>query len=295
MKNYFIWGMGLLGTSIALALRQKGHHIYGCTDQKKDIPLLNGLDFHDVLLNTDISIENVIANCNAIIIATPINEVYSVLEILASMKLGQNAWITDMASSKVSLMKWLETNDLNLPFVGSHPMAGSDLSGPQNASHDIFKGATIYIVQSQFLKNKLGEEHYESITNRVEHMWQDIKAYPHRLSSEKHDRWVAYLSHGLHLISCASSILIEDIPEVFEVSSRPSGGSFRDMSRVSGSNPKLWEGIIKANSAEIKNYLNRFSSLIQEWASKLEHPELSVQEIFEEAQRVKQRVTREDI
>ncbi len=290
MDQYFIWGMGLLGSSIGIGLKEQGNHVSGCIRSEKNIHILKDMGIQDVFLVSDPALWEHVQRADGIIIGTPIENVYSILERLAKTKLKPNTWITDVTSTKKEIMQWLERSSYSIPFVGSHPMAGSDLSGPQNANKDIFKGATIYITRSKIMQKRSGTETYEKMVENVIKMWTSLKGHTYEISYEMHDQWAAYLSHGLHLIACLTSLLLKDIPDVFAVPSNPAGGSFRDITRVSGSNPKLWDGIIGSNILEIKKYLQRLTKLVNGWIENIEDDQFKIEEIFKEAHRIRESI-----
>ena len=291
MKKYFIWGTGLLGGSIALELQEKGYHVFGCDHSPKNVQFLldQGLN-HIFLSDPKKQWYKTISECDGIIIATPVDTVCDILEEIEKISLQQNAWITDISSTKSALINWLDRKQIQIPFVASHPMTGSDQTGAENAKKAMFQSATIYMVESKRLKDIYGEVFYNKKIDQIKAFWRELGAQPYMLSPEQHDRWGAYLSHGLHLISCLTSILVNDIQEVFDVPSIPTGGSFRDITRVSGSNPELWEGIIQSNSHEVKEYLKRFVSVSNEWIQQLEENKMPVKEIFIEAQQIREQI-----
>ncbi len=291
MKKYFVWGTGLLGGSIALELKEKGYRVFGCDRLAKNIQFLSDRGLNDVFLSEQKKeYHKAISKCDGIIIATPIDVMCDILREISQIPLKKNAWVTDTSSSKSALINWLDRRQIRVPFVASHPMTGSDQTGAKNAKQAMFQSATIYMVESKRLEKVLGEVFYRKTVDRIKDFWRELGAQPYTLSPEQHDRWGAYLSHGLHLISCLTSILVKDIQEVFDVPSMPTGGSFREITRVSGSNPELWEGIIQSNSHEVKEYLKRFVSISNEWIQQLEENKMPVKEVFVEAQRVREQM-----
>ena len=294
VNHYFIWGMGLLGTSVALDLKKKGHRVFGCENSPKNRKVLLKMGFSQVFPAKDTeNISKAFALCDGIIIATPIDSVYEILREISCLQRKPSAWITDMSSTKTGLMDRLDREKIQLPFVGSHPMTGSDLTGPENSRRKLFQSATIYIVELKRPGGEKNDREYQQTIGRVRAFWKELGAHTYTLSREQHDRWGAYLSHGLHLISCLTSILVKDIPGVFDVPSMPTGGSFRDITRVAGSNPKLWEGIIQSNSKEIAEYLKRFVSVTNEWIEILEKNQMPVKDIFTEAQKIRDKMVKQ--
>lgn len=300
MQSYFIWGMGLLGTSLALDLKARGHQVAGVSGSEQDVQTLKNLGFSKVFVlgKNHREAAEIIASCHGVIIATPAKAVVEVLRTLRTMRLPPDLWITDVSSAKRELMQDIEneTRQENfINFVGSHPMAGSDLSGPQHAYHNMFIQATVFITPLTFTANESAaygqhQESYRQALQQVKDFWLMLGGHPFEVAYAVHDKWAAYLSHGLHLVSCMIPLLMNDIPEIFAMPHGPAGGSFRDISRVAGSNPQLWKNILESNRQEVTSYLKRLSELSQKWQQQLADSSLSIVEIFEEADNIRKRL-----
>ncbi len=274
--------MGLLGTSLAGDLRNK-YIIRGCDISPENLDFLKN-DFlvtHCLEEGTLTSLQK----SDIIIIATPVEAIYGIFEkinvLIKNGNLPEHITVTDLASTKSDLMEYYNAGDFHFAYAGSHPMAGSDRSGPQNAENGIFQNATIYITPSR---------KYPDAVEKVAQVWKSIGACPHLLSHEEHDRYAAYLSHGLHLVSCMVSHLMEEIPGVYQIRSNAAGGSFRDITRVSGSNPVLWDGIISSNKKEVIQYLKSLRGLADRWIEDMESGTLSIKEIFEASSIIRKKV-----
>lgn len=290
MKHYFIWGMGLLGTSLALDLKRLGHKVSGADFSEKNRTTLKELGFHEIYPVDTPEMWKAIKKADGIIIATPVDAIYSILQSIVRHELSPSAWVTDMASTKSDLMHWIDQWDQTVNFIGSHPMAGSDLSGPENGRENLFLKATIYITPSENMRQKNSSERYEKSIGELTSFWKETGALPHQIPYHVHDKWAAYLSHGLHLVACMVSHLAKEIPGVFEVPSSPTGGSFRDLTRVAGSNPDLWDGIINTNRPEVITYLKSLETMVRDWREKLEKDELPIKQIFSESAQIRSRL-----
>ena len=289
MKYYFIWGMGLLGASLAIDLKNKGHGVAGCVRSKKNADYLKEQGIADVFTVDDVDgIASALKRSDGVIIGTPVDKIPEILDFLANVQFSN--WVTDMASTKAEIMRHAIHREKKLLFVGSHPMAGSDLAGPQNGRPNLFAGATIYITAAKELEEEFGSETYEPAVAEISRFWSDLNANTYMVDYADHDKWAAYLSHGLHLVACMVSHLLEDIPEVFKVPFNPAGGSFRDITRVAGSNPALWDGIIRSNSDEVKNYLQSLQNLVCQWNEKMQNNELDIENIFKDAAEIRNRI-----
>ncbi|MES0490162.1 MAG: prephenate dehydrogenase [Leptospirales bacterium] len=283
MKRYFIWGMGLLGASLGLDLKRRGHYVSGCVRSDKNRQILNDGRFDAIFTAGEESMWDDILLADGLIIGTPIEQIFGILEQCSAKGISTNTWITDMASTKSDLMNWVDAFSEPIGFVGSHPMAGSDLNGPEHAREHLFQKATIYITPSITQKDAVTPEIYDKIVQDVEDFWKSIESIPYVISHKAHDKWAAYLSHGLHLVSCMVSHLLYDIPDVLEMPTPPAAGSFRDITRVAGSNPALWDGIIDSNSTEVTNYLESLENLVRKWRLDLIDGKLPIQDIFKKS------------
>lgn len=292
-KTFFVWGMGLLGTSIALDIKKYGGKVSGCVLQQEELWTLEQLGFTDVFLAEDNNaIKNAIAKTNGILIATPSKAIIPIIKNLQQMDIPKDIWISDVASSKKDLMNSINAQEKFINFVGSHPMAGSDLSGPQNAYCDMFVNATVFLLRAENMLEKFPaqRQNYLQSVLAVKNFWAALGGVPFEVSYQTHDKWAAYLSHGLHLVSCMVPLLMNDIPEIYNLQHGPAGGSFRDISRVSGSNPQLWQNIILSNKKEVMHYLKRLSELSLEWHDALANDKLNIAEVFEQADAIRQKM-----
>ncbi|MDH5720223.1 MAG: prephenate dehydrogenase/arogenate dehydrogenase family protein [Spirochaetia bacterium] len=293
-KKYFIWGMGLLGASLAIDLKRANHKVFGCVRSEKNLNTLKEMGFEDCWQTADNSLWEAVKISDGIIIGTPIDSMYSILEMMKKKGVPEHIWITDMASTKADIMNWVENTGEKYLFVGSHPMAGSDLGGPEHGRENLFQNATIFVTPSEKLAAMFPENIYENTVSEITAFWKNLNALPYTVAFAVHDKWAAYLSHGLHLASCLVSHLIRDIPEVFDVPSNPSGGSFRDITRVAGSNPQLWEGIIQSNREEVIQYMRSLESLARTWRQSMEKDALPIAEIFEKSNEIRKKIIKSD-
>lgn len=286
IKNILIWGMGLLGTSLASTLKEK-FSVYGCDNNIDHVKYLKE-KFSVTEIKSDLFFE-FLKNADLVIIATPVEAAFSVMDYINDLyekkSIRKDLIVTDLASTKADLMDYYNNNSFYFRYAGSHPMAGSDLSGPRNAREDMFQNATIYITPPD------GDS---EIVEIIRDFWKQIGARPFVISHKIHDKWGAYLSHGLHLVSCMVSHLVDDISDVYNVPSNAAGGSFKDITRVAGSNPILWDGIIKSNKKEVLHYLNALKNLTEDWIQKLENSEISIREIFEHASKIREKVIKNE-
>jgi prephenate dehydrogenase len=224
-------GLGLIGGSIGLALRDPDHQIIGFDPSEANSKL--ALDrFCSDRLGT---LEEV-SQAEVVFVAAPPAKVVEVLTLVCQVK-GENTIVTDCTSVKRPVADWAMESKQSL-FVPGHPMAGHEKSGPGFASAWMFRGAK-WIISPLPITD-------EKALKKVEELAQAMGAIPVRIPADHHDRHVAVVSHLPHalaglLVQLASELDNKDI----------SGGSWRDLTRVGGVDPGLWTQIFLANRVEL--------------------------------------------
>lgn len=227
MKTAAIIGTGLIGTSIGLGLRERGWHVVGW-DADAGVG-------HKALLRggLDELAESERAACDGpldlLVLATP---PAAAQRFVAEVDVP---WLTiDTAGAKFTIASASE-----LPrFVGTHPMAGREVSGPEAATASLFSGATWVIATDGANDADLDE---------VEAVVSSLGARPTRMTAADHDAAVAAISHLPQLVASSLVGLAGDHPEAMNLAA----GSFRDLTRVAGSDPALWLDVLDANREEV--------------------------------------------
>ena len=157
--------------------------------------------------------------------------------------------ITDVGSTKASVVATAERlmRTRPLPFVGSHPMAGSEQSGYGAARADLFKGALVIVTPR--------EGAAAEPTKRVSQLWEALGARVLAMEPRAHDRAVAAVSHMPHLVADAlmAAVLRMD-PRFVEVA----GPGFRDTTRIAASSPRVWREIFQDNRAALREAVGTF-------------------------------------
>jgi len=289
----FICGMGLLGTSLALALRGRGIKTAGCEINPDYRTVLQGMGFTEIYNPESSSLSEMLNGVDGVVFATPVDSILPLTREIASNFPNPGFWLTDMASTKSALVESIATELPGYPFIGSHPMAGSDLSGPDHALDDLFENATIYV--TPYSEYASVYPAYQTALTAVMAFWKQLGAHPTEISHKVHDTWAAYLSHGLHLVSCMVAHLLKDVPEVFELPVKPAAGSFRDITRVAGSNPVLWDGIIRSNREEVVHYLLSLETIAKDWREQMEKGTFNIERTFTEASEIRKKIVEKQV
>lgn len=247
-KRALIVGTGLIGGSIGLGLRKAGGTTVAGTDSSTsnaEAALAAG-----ALDEVAPDVASGAADADVIVVATPVGAILPTIEQLAaSAKAG--VVVTDVGSTKATIVT--EAERLLGPgrwFVGGHPMAGTEGEGIASARGDLFDGA-LWILSPTATTNS---DAYREVNTLVTKLGAQTLA----LHPAEHDRLVAFVSHLPYAIATALMTLAAS--EGDERLFRAAAGSFRDVTRTAGSNPRVWRDIFTTNRDAVVRELDQFAS-----------------------------------
>ncbi|MCX6361268.1 MAG: prephenate dehydrogenase/arogenate dehydrogenase family protein [Armatimonadetes bacterium] len=182
--------------------------------------------------------EEAVQGADAVFVCCPVGAVGDLLARIAR-RVGSGCVVLDVAGVKRPVADWSRTLSQGA-FVGSHPMAGSERSGIEFASADLYHGATWVFTPLE------GDPPWA--VDRALALAEALGARPLICTVEEHDRWAAALSHLPHLLAYALAQVAQD--RVPCAGARMAGGSYRDGARVAASSPAAWAEILIANRHE---------------------------------------------
>lgn len=245
-KQVTILGVGLIGGSFALALRQAGlaENIFGCGDKKYLEPALT----NHVIDGVDEAFEKGEASqADLIYLAAPVSAILDFLKDKGRL-LKPGTLVTDAGSAKREICRVaMEHLPEGVQFIGGHPMAGSQRIGVEFASPDLFKNAPYVIVPETH--GPLASEGLKKIQQVIE----AIGGRPVYLAADRHDEMVARISHAPQLLSIALALAVEKSQG--KTALAIAGRGFADMSRLAQSSWSVWEDIVEANTDYIASAL----------------------------------------
>lgn len=242
-------GIGLLGGSVGLALRRffPGVAVVGCARRTEtlDAALRSGAA-------TEVT-EDVGAACEGadlVVVGTPVTSIAD-HAIAAAAHCDHEALVTDVGSTKAQIVRQIEQDSRAAKmYVGSHPIAGGEKSGPQHARSDLFIGRRVVLTPT--------DQTRPSQIQRATTLWQSFGAEIVRMHPEEHDDFLAATSHLPHLVAAAlASIIPSDaLPLV--------GTGWRDSTRIAAGCPELWTAICRENASAIHSQLKRMNHSLEE-------------------------------
>jgi prephenate dehydrogenase len=249
-----IIGVGLLGGSIGLALhrRRLAHQVVGVgrTKSRLETALRRGA----IDIATDDILEGA-KGADLVIACVPVKSIVDSLEQAASVS-GPQTILTDVGSTKQSIVRTAAGRLSDEQFVGSHPIAGGHHSGVEHAVGTLLEGATVVITPS---------DHTDpALITRISDFWESLGSRVCQLSPAEHDSALAISSHLPHMVASALAIATPDelIPFV--------GKGWMDSTRIASSNPQLWRQILEENHGPALQALRKFATICDTWIEALE-------------------------
>ena len=242
-----IVGLGLLGGSVAKAARAASlaQEIVGVGRNPKTLePALRARAVDRI--TTDLS--EGVSGADMIVLATPVATLEGQLPAVWQAA-SSHALLTDVGSTKAAIVKTAEALGASRPlsFVGSHPMAGSNLSGFSVARADLFSGATVILTPTDRTPSEA--------VKRVTEFWEAMGGRVTVMDPATHDRAVAAISHLPHLVVDALVAAVVDMdPRFLDVAAR----GFKDTTRIAASDPAVWREIFQQNREALAEAIAAF-------------------------------------
>lgn len=275
LKKIVIFGVGLIGGSIALALKKAGSTAQIIGVGRSTESLQTALDL-GVIDTASTNLAQAVSDADLILIATPVAQTPVILSAIKP-HLGTDTIITDAGSTKSDVLSYASDvlAERASQFVGGHPIAGAEKSGVTAANADLFRSKNVILTPTT--KNSA-----EAIS-RVKTLWQLCGANVSEMTAETHDSVFAAVSHLPHLLAFA---LVDDIasrPNAEQLFSFAASG-FRDFTRIAGSHPEMWRDISLANKTALLAELTAYQAELVQLKKLLEAEDgAGLQALFERA------------
>jgi prephenate dehydrogenase len=269
-------GTGLIGGSLALTL--KGNSF--CT---KVIGVDSNIDNAKVALQLQIvdkidNLQNAVRNSDLIIIAVPVDVALSVLP--AVLDLIDNQVVIDVGSTKEQIVKTASSHPKRKRFVPTHPIWGTEYSGPRAAVKDGFKGKVTVICNR--------EESDEDALSLVEKMYDSLGMNKFYMDAISHDLHAAYVSHISHITSFALALSVLEKEKEEDTIFELAGGGFESTVRLAKSSPDTWIPIFKQNRSNVLDVLNEQIFQLKQMKKLLEMEEFdTLYKLIQQANEIK--------
>ena len=250
MKNILIIGCGLLGSSLVRKISKKkiSKKIFIYEKSRKNIEKIKKLKLKGTIVK---KLKDVVPHTGFIIFCTPMRE-YKKIILKINDYLSSDHIITDIGSAKLKSNEIIRKNlKKKIFWTSSHPIAGSEVSGPENGKEDLFENKWCVLIKDK----KTNIKHL----NFLRSFWKKVGSKTVEMNSEKHDKIFSMTSHLPHLIAYNLVKSAQD----FEKKQRYnlikySAGGLRDFSRIAASNEIMWRDIFFNNKTNVSKAIDIF-------------------------------------
>ena len=250
LQTIGIVGCGLIGGSLALAIKHAypDSQIHGINRRLDHITSHSNASCF-ASLNT--RIQDLPQDCDLVIVCTPISQTLEHIKHVAA-HVNDTCIITDVASTKSSIVQGVAAANITQPFIPAHPMAGKESTGFQSADKTLFKDATYYIVT----QDNPAEKTLKTFLNV-------LQVHCHDIDAESHDALMAAISHVPYLVACSLVTAATQAQSMDQIQTA-AGPGFKDCTRVAASSPQWGQDICTYNQRAIINQLERVINTLTE-------------------------------
>lgn len=282
IERLAIIGVGLIGSSLALALREAGYVGSVCGYGRNRNNLERGIEL-GVLDDAADSIPTAVANADVVLVAVPLGAMDAVFRELAGA-VADRAVITDVGSAKGSVVAQAG-NRLGkkfAQFVPGHPIAGTERSGVEAGFATLYRGRKVILTPTA--------ENDEASIERVSAMWQAAGAGVEIMGIEHHDRVLAATSHLPHMLAYSLVSHLSKMSEQEEIFAYAAGG-FRDFTRIAASDPVMWRDICLANNDALLQVIAGFQGELKLVENAIRRQDAdALQELFHDAKHTREQL-----
>jgi prephenate dehydrogenase len=274
-----IIGLGLIGGSIGLALRQgkkPGWEIVGYSRRQETIAKALSLG---AIGRGETNLKDAVRQADFVIIATPVLTVKEIFSDIAP-HLSSGCTVTDTASTKVQVMKWAEEIlPPTVDFIGGHPMAGRETYGIQVAEVELFRGCTYCLTSTE----EASPKSLDTVTGMV----KKLGAVPFFINAQEHDNLVAGISHLPMLLSAALVSLTTKNTSWSKMSKLAASGYY-DLTRLASGNPEVNAHICLSNKEAIVSWVDEFSKELERYRQLVAGGDKRLEQAFTDANKARQ-------
>jgi prephenate dehydrogenase len=275
-----IIGLGLIGGSIGLALRQGKNSEWEVVGHSRHTDTTSKALDIGAIDRTETNLGRAVRQAELVIIATPVLTIREILSAIAA-HLPSGCIVTDTGSTKVQVMKWAqEILPPTVNFIGGHPMAGRETYGIRAAARDLFRKCTYCLTPSE-------EASPESIETVIR-MTKKLGATPVFADAQEHDYLVAGISHLPILLSAALVSLTTKNPSWSKMSKLASSG-YHDLTRLASGNPEVNSHICLSNQGAIIGWIDKFSRELKQYRQLVAEGDEGLEQALAQANRARQK------
>ena len=282
-KKICIIGCGLIGSSIARAIRKKNLSTKIVSSNRSDLVNKKVIELK-IVDESNSDTKKMAEGSDLIIIATPLSSYENViLKIKDSLKSG--SILTDVGSVKEHVIGLIEKNvPKNVSWISSHPIAGTEESGPEAGFSELFENKWCILTPSKKTNDK--------DIKILENFWKKIGSKVDIMDTKQHDYILSITSHIPHLIAyniVNTTLKAQDKKESDVV--KYSAGGLRDFTRIAASNPIMWRDVFIQNKKNTSNMIDNFIKNLEDLKKAIENEDgKKLEEIFTKTKKIRKEI-----
>ena len=284
-KKTCIIGCGLIGSSIARAIRKKNLSDQIVSSNRSDLVNKKVIELK-IADDSNSDTKKMVEGADLIIIATPLSSYENViLKIKDSLKNG--SILTDVGSVKENVIDLIEKNiPKNVSWISSHPIAGTEESGPESGFSELFENKWCILTPSKKTNDK--------DIKLLEAFWKKMGSKVDIMDAKQHDYILSITSHIPHLIAyniVNTTLKAQDKKESDVV--KYSAGGLRDFTRIAASNPIMWKDVFIQNKKNTSNMIDNFITNLEDLKKAIENEDgKKLEEIFTKTKKIRKEIVK---
>ena len=284
-KKVCIIGCGLIGSSIARAIRKQNLSAKIVSSNRSDSVNKKVIELK-IVDDSNSDTKKMAEGSDLIIIATPLSSYEDViLKIKDSLKSG--SILTDVGSVKENIISLIEKNvPKNVSWISSHPIAGTEESGPEAGFSELFENRWCILTPSKKTNDK--------DIKLLETFWKKMGSKVDIMDAKQHDYILSITSHMPHLIAyniVNTTLNVQDNKKSDVV--KYSAGGLRDFTRIAASNPIMWRDVFIQNKKNTSNMINNFITNLEDLKKAIENEDgKKLEEIFTKTKKIRKEIVK---
>jgi len=246
-RHLAVVGLGLMGGSLAVALRKHAETITGVelNAESREYALKNG-----IVDNATDDLKSGVSEADTVILAAPVQMIRTMIEQRIGSYLRSNTLLIDIGGTKHDICEVMGRLPVGIHAIGGHPMTGKEVNGVQASDGNLYKGRPFVLCPTRRTT--------PATRLRALELVAALEAVPFEMEADRHDRLVAAISHLPYLLSSALVATVaregEDDATVWELAA----GGFRDMSRLAGQDVQMMGDVVSTNTQAVATLLALF-------------------------------------
>jgi prephenate dehydrogenase len=277
MKTVGVIGLGLIGGSMALDLKRRGFAARTLGVERDSVAAEAARTIG--LVDEVVSLDECIRRAGIIVLAVPVGTAVKLATYVLD-NMGDDKIVIDVCSTKEQICRAVQYHPRRPQFVSTHPMAGTEYSGPWAAQPGLFDGRACIFCNS--------EESSPRAVKEIEEMYAVLNMRPLYMRADQHDVHTAYVSHISHVTSFALALTVldkeKDEKHIFDLAS----GGFSSTVRLAKSNADMWVPILTQNHDNVLQVMDTYIEKMKAFRQAVaDYDEDRIRQLIEEANRIK--------